>query len=147
MSNYPAWWDATITVYNQHTDPTTRVTMWYRTVIPNCFWKQVGSKVSIGSVVLDTESITCRIPQQSNYLSPDKWVNVPNDQKGKYFTLQQGDIVICGDVDDEINEYVSGQRKNDLVAKYRLMGCIEVKDVAINTQTLMINPHYRVVGK
>jgi len=147
MSNFPSWWDSTITIYNKHTDPTTKVTKGYRHVISNqCCWKNVGSKVNIGEVVLDTESITCRIPQQNDFLEAYDWVQLPNDAKPNYFTLQQDDIIIHGEVTDEINEYVSGKRATDIINKYRLKGCIMIKDVSIDTMTGMLYPHYHVRG-
>lgn len=146
MSNYPTWWDNTVTIYNKYTDTTTKVVKWYRHVVDNCFWKNVGSKVMVGNVLLDTESITCRIPKQSDFVEAHKWVAIPNDQKGNYFTLQPDDIIIVGEVTDEINEYVKGERATDIISKYRLQGCITVKDVAIDTMTGLNSPHYRVRG-
>ena len=147
MSKYPAWWDSTITIYNKYTDPTSRVTRWYRHTISNqCFWHNVGSKVNIGEVVLDTESITCRIPEQSDFLSAFEWASLPNDEKSNYFTLQQGDIIVDGAVIDDIDEYVSGSRSTDIINKYRLKGCITIKDFSINTMTGMVNPHYHIRG-
>lgn len=146
MSSYPSWWDSTITIYNKYTDPTTKVVKWYRTTLNQCFWKNVGSKVQVGEVVIDTESITCRIPQQSTFRDAYKWVDIPNDKKGDFFTLQQGDIIIKGEILDDIDEYKQGQRANDLINKYRLQGCITIKDFAIDTMTGMWNPHYYVKG-
>lgn len=147
MSKYPSWWDSTITIYNQYVDPTTRVTKWYRHVISGqCFWKNVGSKVNVGEIVLDTESITCRIPEQPDFLQAYDWVNLPNDQKSSKFTLQPDDIVIHGEVTDDIDEYTSGSRANDIVNKYRLKGCIRIRDVSVDTMTGMITPHYHIRG-
>lgn len=146
MSNYPLWWDTPITIYNKYTDTTTRVVKWYRHTIHDCFWKNVGGKVNVGGVVLDTESITCRIPQQRNFMEAYKWMTIPNDEKANYFTLQQDDIIIVGEVLDEINEYASGLRANDLINKYRVQGCIKINDFAIDTMNGMNSPHYRVRG-
>lgn len=147
MSNYPEWWDFPITVYNKYTDKTTRIVTWHKTVIPNCFWKNTGNKVNIGDVILDTESVTCRIPYQDNFLEAGEWINIPNDQMSQYFTLKQADILVKGAVDDEIDEYKSGMRSTDLLNKYHaLQSCMEIKEVTINTMKGMLTPHYYVRG-
>ena len=147
MSNFPSWWDSTITIYNKHTDPTTKVTKWYRHSIENqCFWKIAGTKVNVGEVVLDTESTVCRIPKQADFKKSAEWTALPNDEKPNYFTLQPNDIVIDALVEDEIDEYQSGKRSTDIINKYRAQGCITINTVALNTMTGMINPHYYIRG-
>ena len=147
MSNYPTWWDTTVTVYSKHTDAATSIVKWHRVTIDNCFWKQVGSKTTVKDIQIDTESITCRIPKNSNFVEPFNWIDMADSELTDMFTLQQGDIIIKGDCDFEINEYKAGQRSTDLIAKYRkIQGCMEIKDVAINTMTGMMNPHYNVRG-
>ena len=145
---YPMWWDSTITIYNKYEDAQTRIVHWYRTVLHDCFWKYSGDKVSVGTVVLDTKSIICRIPQDSRFLERYQWVSVPNDQMSEYFTLGQGDIIVKGEVLDEIDEYVSGQRSSDFLAKYKnLQGCMEIEEYAINIGAGRNNPHYYARGR
>ena len=154
MNKYPIWWDTTITIYNRHENPETGVITWYRKTIPNCFWKYVGNKVtfanyysSTSAMVLETNDTICRIPENSKYLDNYNWVNIPNDRKGNYFTLKLGDIIIKGSVDDEINEYQTGHRSTDLIAKYKnLQGCIEITKYTDNTGIGRANKHYYVKG-
>ena len=147
MSNYPVWWDSTITVYNRYENPLTQLISWNRYVLTNCFWKYTGDKVQIGSVVLDTNSIICRIPQNEHYKSKYLWINVPNDQKANYFTLGNGDIIVFGNVSDEINEYQSGSRSTDLIAKYKkLQGCMEIQHISENVGNGRGLPHYYARG-
>ena len=147
MSNYPVWWDSTITVYNQYNNPLTQLITWTRHTLNNCFWKYSGDKVTIGEVVLDTNSIICRIPENKNYLPKYKWVQIPNDEMSNYFTLGNGDIIILGNVSDEINEYQSGSRSTDLIAKYKgLQGCMEIQHVSENIGNGRGLPHYLVRG-
>lgn len=149
MNNYfPTWWDTPITVFNKFTDPQTRIVKWYKTIILNCFWKDTGTKVTIGDTVLTSNELTCRIPQQNNYMSPGDWNNTPNDEMANYFTLAVGDIIIKGNVDDVIDEYLVGHRSTDIISKYKkLQGCMEVKKVSVNTSTGMLTPHYNVRGE
>jgi hypothetical protein len=147
MSNYPIWWDTTLTIYNKFEDSQTQLVKWYKTTIDKCFWKYVGNKVTVGTTVLETNDIICRIPKQSNFLEKGDWINIPNDEMSNYFTLSGGDIIVKGNVDDEINEYKTGKRSTDLIAKYKkLQGCMEIEEVAINAGLGRCNEHYYVKG-
>ena len=147
-AGYPIWWETTITVYNRYEDPQSDVVTWFRTVITDCFWKASGDKVSIGQVELDSKSVLCRIPKDSKYMDRYDWVQLPNDQMSNYFTLGIGDIILKGNVNEEINEYVSGKRSSDILDKYRsFQKCMEVQNFAINTGTGRNDEHYYVRGK
>lgn len=148
MSDYPIWWDTTITIFNKFEDPQTNIVTWYKTVVNNCFWKNAGNKVNVNQVVIETDNTICRIPQQLNFMEKYQWINLPNDQMGTYFTLGPGDIIVKGEVSDIINEYSAGHRSSDLLTKYKaLQGCIEIQQCAINTGIGRNNPHYYVRGK
>lgn len=146
MANYPAWWDRTITLYNKYVDPQTQVITWHRTTLDNCFWKNASDKVTIGTVVLETTKVICRIPANDNFLEYYRWVELPNDEMGDYFTLNQGDIIVAGEIEDTINEYQKGSRASDFIEKYKSLGCMEVKEISINTYTTANEPHYYVRG-
>jgi hypothetical protein len=147
MNSYPMWWDQTITVYNKTTDPITRIVKWHKHTISNCFWRDLASKVKVGDVVLETDTIVCRIPQQDNFLEQYAWVELTDDEKGSFITLGIGDLVVKGNIVDEIDEYTSGKRSTDLVSKYkRLQGCFEVQKISMNVSTGMLNPHYHISG-
>ena len=147
MNNYAIWWDDTVTVYNKYQDNVTHLIKWYRTVLTNCFYKSVGENIQINNVELDTNSILCRIPIKSNYMKPYLWNALPNDEKADYFTLKQGDIIVEGEVDEDIDEYTSGHRSSDFVAKYKaLQGCLTIEQVGDNTGIGRGNEHYHVRG-
>lgn len=144
---YPNWWETTITIYNRYTDPQTSVVKWYRTVVKGVFWKYVGEKINIGNTVLETNNTICRIRKDDRFLEKFQWLQIPNDEMSNFFTLGKGDIIVKGEVDDEINEYQSGKRSNDLKAKYKeLQGCISIDEIAINTGSGKCNEHYYVRG-
>lgn len=147
MNNYPSWWNTTITIYNKYTDPQTQVVKWYRHKVEGAFWKYSGNKVVIDKVVLDTKTIICRIRKDEKFLERHKWISVPNDKMSNYFTFAQGDIIVKGDVEDEINEYTSGTRSSDLKKKYKaLQGCLEIQEWSDNTGGGRGNEHYFVKG-
>ena len=147
MSNYPIWWDTTITIYNRYEDPQTQLISWFQTIVKECFWKYVGDKININQVVLETNNIICRIPKNDKFLEKYQWIQKPNDEMSNYFTIGPGDIIVKGEVQDTINEYQSGHRASDLLAKYKgLQGCMEVQEVSINTGVGRNNEHYLVKG-
>lgn len=147
MSNYPVWWETTVTIYNKYTDPQTDVVKWYRHMVSGCFWKNISDKVKVGETTLETNNIICRIPEQSDFMEKYAWVQLPNDEMSGYFTLGPGDIIIKGGVSDVVNEYLSGHRSTDIIAKYKeLQGCLEVQEIDIATGTGRNNPHYYVRG-
>ena len=147
MNNYGSWWDQTLTVYNKYTDPQTKLIIWHRHVITDCFWKYVGEKIHIGNTVIETKDIICRIPKRDDFMEKYLWINLPNDEMSDYFTLGENDVIIKGEVDDIVDEYTSGHRSTDLVAKYKaLQGCMTINRVAINTGGGRGNEHYYVKG-
>ena len=153
MNNYASWWNTTVTIYNRYEDPQTQVVVWHRHVIPGCFWKYSGEKVTISAgnasntVTLDTNTIICRIRVNKKFLEKYEWVKVPNDKMSDYFTLGVGDIIVKGEIEDEINEYTSGKRSTDLKKKYKtLQGCMEIQEFSINTGGNRGNEHYYVRG-
>lgn len=146
-NNYPSWWNTTVTIYNRYEDAQTNLVTWHRNVIEGVFWKYTGNKVFVGNTVLETKDIICRIRKDSRFLDKSQWINVPNDQMSNYFTLAQGDIIVKGQVEDDINEYVSGKRSTDLKKKYKnLQGCLEIQEWADNTGGGRGNEHYYVKG-
>ena len=146
--NYPRWWDTTITLYNRYEDAATSLVTWHRTVIHGCFMKNANNKVSIGQTVLETNNIIVRIPESDKFKPYGEWINTPNDLMGDVFTLHQGDIIVKGEVDDDINEYASGKRATDFMDKYKNLGvCLTVSDWQDNTGVGRVAPHYYVSGE
>lgn len=147
MTNYPVWWDTTITIFNKNEDLQTHVIKWYKTVVHGVFWKYVQDKMTIGETTLETKKIICRIREDEKFLEKYQWIDIPNDQMENYFTLGLGDIIIRGKVDDEIDEYTDGKRSTDIVEKYKaLQGCMEIEGVSINVGRGRCNPHYLAEG-
>lgn len=149
MSNaiYPEWWNTTITIYNKYTDPQTEIVKWYKSVIHGVFWKYIGDKIAIGKTVLETNNIICRIRKDDRFLEQYQWLQIPNDKMSEYFTIGKGDIIVKGEVNDEINEYQKGHHSTDLINKYKdLQGCMTIERVAINVGAGRCDEHYYVKG-
>lgn len=154
MSNFPfAWWDKTITIYNRYVDPTNQHITWYRTVVENCFWKASNEMFSMGrygvstiGVVTPVKTIICRIPQSADFADKLEWKELSD--KSEKFTLANEDIIILGEVDDEIDEYATGKRSSDLIARYKEYdACLVIDTYTNNVQTGVGLAHYRVTGK
>ena len=147
MNNYPIWWDTTVTVYNRYEDSQTHLIRWYRTVIENCFYKDVGNTININNIEVNTNNIVCRIRKDSRYRKPSQWVQIPNDQKENYFTLKPEDIIVVGEITEEIDESVDGHRSTDFIKKYKAFGeCLTIQEAGDNTGTGRSPEHYRVNG-
>lgn len=145
MSNYPEWWNTTITVFNKYEDPALRLITWHKTVIHNCFWKNTGNKIVIGETTLDTNNTMCRIPSNPAFLEKYQWNDLPD--KSNNFTLCAGDIIVKGEIDDVIDEYLAGYRSSDILEKYkRLQGCMVIERYAMNTGLGRGLEHYYVKG-
>lgn len=149
MSNiYPAWWSQTVTIYNKTEDKQTHVVTWHRHVVGGVFWKYAGNKVNVNEVTLETNDVTVRLRKDDmNFREAYIWQALANDEKPNFYTLQNGDIIIKGEVEDEIDEYTQGHRSTDLIEKYKdLQGCIEIERVAINVGPGLGQEHYYVRG-
>lgn len=148
MANvYPIWWSNTITIFNKYENPQTQLIKWYKTIVNGAYWKNIGNKIMIDDVTLETNNIICRIRKDDRFLEKYEWVKKPNDEMANYFTLGKGDIIVKGEVDDIIDEYTSGKRATDIIAKYKdLQGCMEIDKVTIDSGIGLGNEHYYVKG-
>ena len=147
MSDYPVWWDATITIYNKYEDAVTKKITWYRNTVSGCFLKTMGNKVTINDTVIETDNVLCRIREDARFLKKAEWLSKPNDEKGNFFTLSEDDIIVYGEVQEDIDEYTSGQRSSDFIKKHKaLEGCMQVEAVALNVGAGRVHPHYLVKG-
>ena len=147
MNNYPKWWDTTVTIFNKYEDSTSHKTTWFKTVVTGCFWKFAGNRVTIDSSTIETKNIICRIPKNSKYLTKLDWSVLTEDELTNFFTLGVGDIVICGEVADVIDEYTAGQRSSDILKKYKQsQQCMTIEAVSDNTGDYLGRPHYYVRG-
>lgn len=147
MNNYPVWWDQTVTIYNKHLNPETRVITWYKSVIKNCFWKYTGNKITVNESTIETDNTICRIPKNDKYLDRHEWEILPEESRKEHFCLGTGDIIVKGEVEDIIDDYVAGSRSSDLLTKYRkLQGCMLIERCSVNTGLGRGNEHYYVKG-
>lgn len=156
VSNFPfQWWDKTITIYNKLIDPTTQKVSWYRNTVENCFWKYINntyvtgnSGMSTTGVLVEVKNVICRIPKDDRYVDKRTWKDLSESQRAECFTLGNGDIIVLGEVNDEIDEYTAGKRSTDLLKKYKEFNeCFEIDGYTVNVNTGVGLEHYKVSGK
>lgn len=135
------YWNKSITIYNAYED-TTGEKKYIRHNLHNCFVKRMDIRTADGMATTQTDDTIIRIPKQANYISAYEW------QKSTAYnmlTVQVGDIIVLGLVNDDINELESGKRSSDLKKKYKAMGVITVSN--FNDNTFLPLPHYHIRGK
>lgn len=148
MSNFPAWWGDTITIYNRYEDPQTNLITWTSTIINGCFFKNTNNRLTVGQTVIESNSIIVRIPENSTYKPYAEWIMLGNDNRPGYFTLHQGDIIILGEVQDVIDEYDKSNNSNTLLTRYKnLSECLVVETYNDNAKFGRGLKHYKVVGQ
>ena len=151
MNNYPIWWNDTITIYNRYEED--KKISWYRTVIDGCFWKyddiavsQNRSQMGYRALQFHTNTVTCRIRKSEKFLPKGEWD--ANTNRGNYFTIAPDDIIVLGEVTDEIDEYTSGKRSTEFISAQKKLGNIAtVTKVLINVGEGRGNEHYHITGE
>ena len=127
----------TITLYNHYADGSDKAKHgWMRTVLRNYYFGTVSAAKSRNLSKDGSDSFVCRIPQSPRFTSLYQGVVGT-------FTLSPGDIIIKGDVSDEISD-TNGNRPADILCKYR-GNAFTVQNVSINTH-LPFTQHYRASG-
>lgn len=135
------YWNNSITIYNAYED-TTGKTKYIRHNLNNCFVKRMEIKRIDGTSTIRTGDTVIRIPKQEDYVEAYKWQLLENKSR---LTIQPGDIVVLGSVNDDINELESEKRSSDLKKKYKALGVITV--ATFNDNTFMPLPHYHIRGE
>lgn len=135
--------NADITIYNL-AHKGTRNEKWVRTQIQGVEWYG-GQAVSIGDKGLNTaDTYTVRIPassapQDKEFLLPEDYSVKDNDVLNGFWTLQPGDIVVRGLMDDEIT------KSTDVTAKHSQY--FIVTGWRDNRRGSPIVQHWRIDGK
>lgn len=116
--------DKTVTLYNRRDDKDDNgrtIVTWRRTALAGCSWTRRTVRGLDNGTAKIGETLICKIPESPAYLPPDIWAGL-EDVEG-YFTLWAGDIIVCGEVTDEIG---NGLTETALRAKYARRGVMVV---------------------
>lgn len=142
-AQYPHWWNTTITLYNKYMRSDNTIA-YSRHVLNNVFYKAEKAEQLSGSALYQASSYIVRIPQDPAYIPHSQFVQQPEESLSNYFTLNTGDLVFKGEIDEEIDETVRGVRANDLLNKY-MPDCFTVKTFSDNTGAAVAR-HYYISG-
>lgn len=144
MNKYPFWWDKTVTIYNKIEDGSGRVS-WQPATLTGCFWRYVNNVTYVNNVRMEVKQVICRVPKKDNYLSLEDWLSTA--EKTGYFTLRNGDIVILGEVSDEVDEYTKGKHSTDLLKKYNDVNrAFRIETFVDDTGDGLCAEHYHLKG-
>ena len=98
-------YNQTITVYNclkGADNPDGKKDVWKRTVLQDCYFKSVISRVEEGKSVRMVNVYTVRIPESEKYRPYSEWSALPADIIGAHFTLNTEDIIVKGECHETI---------------------------------------------
>ncbi len=101
----------TITIYNKYID--NRAEKWQRSVVRDVNWQATKAVSGSRDGLLSSNVATIFIPFTSHteYLVPKAWAL----DKTSHWTLQEGDVIVRGEVTDEITDVFT---MKSLYAKY-----------------------------
>ena len=92
------------TLYNVYYNIATKANLYKRTVLPAVEWENRKASNVLrtgGNIAADIASIFIPITPSVDYLAPKAWLALV-DKSGN-FTLQEGDILVKGEVADELS--------------------------------------------
>ena len=136
----------TITVFNclkPAGNPTSMKDTWQKTVLHDCYYKNVMGRVDSEKTSKMQNVYTARIPKSASYLPYHEWAQKPEAARASYFTFSLGDIVIKGECDDLITG-TSPNTATELLQRYKPDAFL-VTAFSDNTSHQM-SKHYRVGG-
>ena len=130
--------NADITIYNQKSDPVTKLTEYVRTQIRNVHW-YTDQKTSVDQTGVHSADIyKIRIQEESvtdrKFLDHSEWKQ--SEDTDGYWTIQNDDLVVRGLVDDDIRQ------ASDLLNKYPYVARVN----SFSDNRRGNNPHFRIGG-
>ena len=101
--------NSNITIYNKYFDKATRTDKYQRTVLYGVFWDDRKAMNRVQSGLQDADEVFIAIPFTVNidkqYFNPKEFEKL--EDKTGYFTLQEGDRVVKGEIDFEVTSKLS----------------------------------------
>lgn len=139
-------YNQTITVYNclrAADNPGSMKDTWQKTVLHDCFYKNVMGRVDSEKGAKMSSVYTARIPESPSYRSYSEWASLPQDEREDLFTFNLGDIVVKGECADDIKG-VSPFTASEVLEKYK-PDAFKVTAFSDNASHIA-GRHYRVGG-
>lgn len=131
--------DYTITILNKlkATHSATKLDVWKKTVLHNCFFSTQAIRNISGSTVSVGSNFICRIPKNEEYRPYNEWMQ---DLEG--FTFSTGDYIIKGEV---IEDIITPNNIRSVIEKYK-PNAFEIRFFKDNTGTVEFLEHYHLEG-
>lgn len=131
-----------ITIYNYWYNPKVKRKEYLRTIIEDVYWhaEQKVSVVEKGLVSADLHKI--RIPEKANVLNQKCYVDsiifqrMGPEQAKSYWTVNNGDLIVKGIVNEDI------EKMYDLMQRYSVVA----KVVSFSDNRIGLEPHIRIGG-
>jgi hypothetical protein len=102
--------NTSMTIYNRYVDPITRLDKWQRHNLNFVYW-DASSGVSISKGMSQNSNVDVYIPTNMNYMTYYTYpINFKLNPVG-YWTIQNGDIIVKGNITDEITKASDLERK------------------------------------
>ena len=139
-------YNQTITFYNclkgADNPATAKVDVWYKRVLPDCFFKAATQQVSSGINSQMGGAYVARIPASLLYKPYKEWVALSAATRGNFFTIHNDDVVILGSSSETVSS-VAGNTAPQVVARNKPNA---FKVTATSENNSGIEPHYRLGG-
>lgn len=135
----------TVTVFNclKAADNEHKRDEWQKTILSRCFYKAQIARTESGRELGMSNTYTVRIPQSARYVPYKDWSKMPEEERAKYFTAHEDDIIVYGASDDEITGE-AGKTASDLLRKNK-PDAFKITAFSDNS-SFMADKHYRLGG-
>lgn len=145
----------TITIYNkvEGIDPIVNkaFTLWRRHVLTGCSWRRSMQTLQVGTVQITSEDYIVQVPYSEMYVPYAEYGNMTADEQEEHFTGNAGDLIVKGEVTDEIKWTMpdgtaqQGISATELKEKYKGR-ILTVKDFQNNALEGFPLKHYQYIG-
>ncbi|BDR67206.1 hypothetical protein K144312032_14340 [Clostridium tetani] len=115
-----------VTIYNKFYDSTNDIDKYQRTVIQGVNWQSKRNGTVSDKGLLLADSTLIFIDKLDNYISPKRFLKLPDQERPNYFTFSVGDKIVKDEIDFEITG-ISPYRISDLEKNFDYV--IDIKSV------------------
>ncbi len=115
-------YNKTITLFNcfrAADNPDSKKDIWQKTVLHDCFYKNVmGRTENLSFDPRMSNTYTVRIPESPRYMPYREWIHLSEEERKKYFTCSQKDIVVKGECQEKLTG-ISPDTASELLSRYK----------------------------
>lgn len=129
-----------ITVWNRWEDPVTGLETWHRHIVSGCYWENEAARTTDpqGAVRM-TNTYLVLVEAAPEYVAPNTWDSLDEEDRTKQFTFRPGDFVGRGMLGSD------GMSIADVKKAFSVVG-FTVQTAIDNTQLYKRGGHYELRG-